>query len=82
MVNSGNVTFKLDSVAGLAQTNDGGYVIAGTEAILPNDEYETISSTFAVLFRTDSLGNILWNQGIPSSVALPLWFRQGMVDTL
>jgi hypothetical protein len=65
MVNSGNVTFKLESVAGLVQTNDGGYVIAGTEAILPNDEYETISSTIAVLFRTDSLGNVQWNQTYP-----------------
>ena len=62
MVNSGNVTYKLESVLGLVQTNDGGYAIAGTEASYPSDNFAIAPNTYAILFKTDSLGNIEWNQ--------------------
>ena len=61
-VTSSNLTYNLESVAGLVQTKDGGYVIAGTEASFPSDDMSIAPSTFAILFKTDGLGNILWNR--------------------
>ena len=61
-VTSSNLTYNLGSVAGLVQTKDGGYVIAGTEASFPSDDMSIAPSTFAILFKTDGLGNILWNR--------------------
>ena len=37
-VTSSNLTYNLGSIAGLVQTKDGGYVIAGTEASFPSDD--------------------------------------------
>ncbi len=59
---SGNLTYNLESIAGLVQTKDRGYAIAGTEASFPSSEMAYASSTVAILFRTDSLGNIKWNK--------------------
>lgn len=61
-VTSSNLTYTLESVAGLVQTKDGGYVIAGREASFPSDDMSIAPSTFAILFKTDGLGNILWNR--------------------
>jgi hypothetical protein len=62
VVNSENLTYKLSSIAGLVQTQDGGYVIAGTEASDTSSDYATAPTYFAILFKTDSTGNIEWNQ--------------------
>jgi hypothetical protein len=60
---SENMTYKLTSVVGLVQTRDSGYVIAGTEAAYPSSDYSyPPGSNFAILFKTDSTGNIEWNQ--------------------
>jgi hypothetical protein len=61
-VSSGNLTYNLESVAGLVQTKDGGIIIAGTEASFPSNDMSIAPSTFAILFKTDGLGNILWNR--------------------
>jgi hypothetical protein len=61
-VAGGNLTYNLESIAGLVQTKDGGYAIAGTEASFLSSGMEYASSTVAILFKTDSLGNILWNR--------------------
>lgn len=45
-VTSSNLTYTLESVAGLVQTKDGGYVIAGTEASFPSDDMSIAPSTF------------------------------------
>jgi hypothetical protein len=62
-VTSGNLTYNLESISGLVQTDDGGYVIAGTEAWFPNNAgMEYAIGSVVILFKTDSLGNIEWNQ--------------------
>jgi hypothetical protein len=59
---SGNLTYNLESIAGFVQTKDGGYAIAGTEASFPSNDMAIAPSTIAILFKTDGLGNIKWNQ--------------------
>ena len=63
MVISENMTYKLSSVDGLVQTQDGGYVISGTEVSYPSGDYAfPPGNNFAILFKMDSTGNIEWNQ--------------------
>jgi len=59
---SGNLTYNLESIAGLVETKDGGYVISGTEASFPSDDMAIAPSTFAILLKTDGSGNVLWNR--------------------
>ena len=64
-VTSGNLTYNLESVSGLVQTSDGGFAVAGTEAWFPSNGGiigYTVTDNAATLFKTDSLGNVEWNQ--------------------
>ncbi len=64
-VTSGNLTFRLEGVAGLVRTSDG-FAVAGTESWFPNGPgMEDSIGTVAILFKTDVLGNLEWNQTYP-----------------
>ena len=61
----GDLTYYLGTTAGIAQTSDGGYVIAGNEVWFNStftNAYSNPVGSETILFKLDSSGNQLWNR--------------------